>query len=188
MFSNIIYGCVHTISFDIFSSLCFLFLQAMKLKNLESSFLMSHNYKMNSHVGNFCDNCQMSFETKDLLSLHSCANIKEKISELDATISDDPLSIHGSQNDIKIKEEIDPLSKVSEMINEGNVELTKTIDIVHQYNLEVHEGKNLDIKRELVIKTENGHEEENSNPIIKGEAFEFKEIETDPLSLCEMVE
>ena len=154
---------------------------------------------MNSFVGNFCDNCQMSFETKDLLSLHSCANIKEEISELDATISDDPLSVHGSQNDIKIKEEIDPLSKVSEMINEGNVELTKAIDMVkdhkavvldmvHQYNLKVHEGKNLDIKRELVIKTENVHEEENSNPIIKEEAFEFKEIETDPLSLCEMVE
>ena len=82
---------------------------------------------MNSHVGNY--NCQMSFETKDLLCLHSCANIKEEIPELDATISDDPLSIDGSQNDIKIKEEIDPLTKVSEMINIGNVELTKAIDI-----------------------------------------------------------
>ena len=131
---------------------------------------------MNSFVGNFCDNCQMSFETKDLLSLHSCANIKEKISELDATISDDPLSIHGSQNDIKIKEEIDPLSKVSEMINEGNVELTKAIDMVHQYNLKVHEGKNLDIKRELVIKTENVHEEENSNPISKKKLLNLKKL------------
>ena len=154
---------------------------------------------MNSFVGNFCDNCQMSFETKDLLSLHSCANIKEEISELDATISDDPLSVHGSQNDIKIKEEIDPLSKVSEMINEGNVELTKAIDMVkdhkavvldmvHQYNLKVHEGKNLDIKRELVIKTENVHEEENSMVTIKEEVYEFEEIEIDPLSLCETVE
>ena len=208
---------------------------------------------MNSHVGNFCDNFQMSFETKDLLCLHSCANIKEEIpelnatisndplsiqgsqndikikeeiAELDATFSDDPPSIHGSQNDIKIKEEIDPLPKVSEMMNEGNVDLTKAIDmvhqynlevhegknpdlkrelsiktenvemtntsdIVHQYNLEVHEGKNLDIKRELMIKTENVHEEENSmvaNPIIKEEVCEFKEIEIDPLSLCETVE
>ena len=52
---------------------------------------------MNSHVGNFCDNFQMSFETKDLLCLHSCANIKEEISELDATISNDPISIDGTQ-------------------------------------------------------------------------------------------
>ena len=67
---------------------------------------------MNSLIDKFCDNCQMSFETKDLSSLHSCASIKEEISEWDATISDDPLSIDGSQNDIKIKEEIDPLTKV----------------------------------------------------------------------------
>ena len=133
----------------------------------------------------------MSFETKDLLSLHSCANIKEEISELDATISDYPFSIHGCQNDFKIKEEFDPLSKVSEMINEGNVELTKAIDMVHQYNSKVHERKNLDMKGELVMKTENVHEEENSmvtNLIIKEEFSEFEEIEIDPLSLCETVE
>ena len=158
----------------------FLVLAGYEVKEFGIKLLMSHNYKMNSRV-----------ETKDLLSLHSCANIKEEISEWDATISGDPLYIRGSQNDIKIKEEIDPLSKVSEMINEGNVELTKTIDIVHQYNLEVHEGNKLDIKRELVIKTENVHEEENSmvtNPIIKEEVSEFEEIEIDPLSLCETVE
>ena len=92
----------------------------------------------------FCENCQMSFETKDLLSLHSCADIKEEISELDVIISDDPLSIYG------IEEEIDPLSKVSEMINEGNVELTKAIDMVHQYNLKVQEGKDLYDKKSVV--------------------------------------
>ena len=36
------------------------------------------------------------------------------------------------------------MSKVAEMIKGGNIELTKAIEMVHQYNLMVHEGKNLD--------------------------------------------
>ena len=187
MFSHIIYCCGHRKSL-----IMFLVFAGYEMNEFGIKLLMSDDYKMNSLIDKFCDNCQMSLETKDLLSLHSCASIKEEISEWDATISDDPLSIDGSQNDIKIKEEIDPLTKVSEMMNIGNVELTKAIDIAHQYNLEVHEGKNLDIKREFTIKTENVHKEENSMvtnyPIIKEEVSEFKEIETDPLSLCETVE
>ena len=97
----------------------------------------------------FCENCQMSFETKDLLSLHSCADIKEEISELDVNISDDPLSVYG------IEEVIDPLSKVSEMINEGNVELTKAIDVVHQFHFKVHEGKNLNNESSVLQKQKN---------------------------------
>ena len=96
-----------------------------------------------------CENCQMSFETKDLLSLHSCADIKEEISELDVNISDDPLSVYG------IEEVIDPLSKVSEMINEGNVELTKAIDVVHQFHFKVHEGKNLNNESSVLQKQKN---------------------------------
>ena len=102
---------------------------------------------MDSFNGNFCENCQMSFETNDQLSVHSCVDIKEKISDLDASISDDPLSIHRCQNQnqvkIKIKEEINPLTQVSEMINEGNIELAKAIEMVHEYNLMIHKGKNL---------------------------------------------
>ena len=104
---------------------------------------------MDSFNGNFCENCQMSFETKDLLSLHSCADIKEEISELDVNISDDPLSVYG------IEEVIDPLSKVSEMINEGNVELTKAIDVVHQFHFKVHEGKNLNNESSVLQKQKN---------------------------------
>ena len=92
----------------------------------------------------------MSFETNDQLFLHSCVDIKEKISGLDASISDDPLSIHRCQNqiriEIKIQEEINPLSQVSEMINEGNIELAKAIEMVHEYNLMIHKGKNMQNK------------------------------------------
>ena len=96
----------------------------------------------------------MSFETNDQLSLHSCVDIKEKISDLDASNSDDPLSIHRCQNQnqvkIKIKEEINPLTQVSEMINEGNIELAKAIEMVHEYNLMIHKGKNLQNKDKVV--------------------------------------
>ena len=43
-----------------------------------------------------------------------------------------------------VHEEKNPLNKVAGMIKGGNIELTKAIDMVHQYNLMVHEGKNLD--------------------------------------------
>ena len=167
----------------------FLVLAGYEIKEFGIKLLMPHNYKMNSHVGNFCDNCQMSFETKDLLSLHSCANIKEEISELDATISDDPLSIHGSQNEIRVHERTNPLSEASEMINEGNIELTKAIDMVRQYNLNLQEGKNLynknsfvhEQKQQLNQSAEMMDAKENESPshteIIKVQPQKFKKMQ-----------
>ena len=73
------------------------------------------------------------------------------------TISDDPLSICGiSQSEIRIKEEIIPLSKVSDMINEGNVELTKAIDMVHQYNLKFTKER-IQIMKTLYFKNRKIH-------------------------------
>ena len=114
---------------------------------------------MDSFNGNFCENCQMSFETNDQLCLHSCVDIKEKISDLDASISYDPLSIDRCQNqnqiEVKIKEDINPLSQVSEMINEGNIELAKAIEMVHEYNLMIHKGKNMQNKDKVVPEESN---------------------------------
>jgi hypothetical protein len=54
-----------------------------------------------------------------------------------------------------VHEEKNPLNKVAEMIKGGNIELTKAIEMVHQYNLMIYEGKNLDSKDTVV------HEETN---------------------------
>ena len=43
-----------------------------------------------------------------------------------------------------VHEEKNPLNKVAEMIKGGNIELTKAIEMVHQYNLMIHEGKDID--------------------------------------------
>ena len=53
--------------------------------------------------------------------------------KMDTTFPDEPFSICGSQNEIKDYERNNPLSEASEMINEGNVELTKAIDMVRQF-------------------------------------------------------
>ena len=42
-----------------------------------------------------------------------------------------------------VHEEKNQLNKVAEMIKGGNFELTKAIEMVHQYNLMIHEGKNI---------------------------------------------
>ena len=64
--------------------------------------------------------------------------------KMDTVFPDDPLSICGSQNEIKDYKGTNPLSETSEMINEGNIELTKAIDMVRQYNLNILiDGKNL---------------------------------------------
>ena len=46
-------------------------------------------------AGNICTNCQMFFENMELLTLHSCVEIKQE------TISGDPLYINENQTDIK---------------------------------------------------------------------------------------
>ena len=71
--------------------------------------------------------------------------------KMDTTFPDEPFSICGSQNEIKDYERNNPLSEASEMINEGNVELTKAIDMVRQYNLDILiDAKNLFNKKSVV--------------------------------------
>ena len=49
-----------------------------------------------------------------------------------------------NESESVVHEEKNPLNKVAEMIKGGNIELTKAIEMVHQYNLMIHEGKNID--------------------------------------------
>ena len=70
-----------------------------------------------------------------------------------------------------VYEENNPLSKVAEMIQGGDIELTKAIEMVHQYNLMIKGGKNLDNKDTIVYEEKNQlnksskfvHEEKNLN-------------------------
>ena len=110
--------------------------------------------------------------------------------KMDTTFPDDPFSNCGSQNDIKDYERNNPLSEASEMINEGNVELTKAIDMVRQYNLNILiDGKNLfntnsvvnEQKQQLKQSSEIIDLKENENPsyteIIKVQPQKFKKMQ-----------
>ena len=71
-------------------------------------------------------------------------------------------SFDGNETESVVYEENIPLSKVAEMIQGGDIELTKAIEMVHQYNLMIQEGKNLDNEDTVV------HEEINlSNKSLK---------------------
>ena len=80
-------------------------------------------------------------------------------------------SFDGNETENVVYEENNPLSKVAEMIQGGDIELTKAIEMVHQYNLMIKEGKNLDNKDTVVYEETNQlnksstlvHEEKNLN-------------------------
>ena len=85
---------------------------------------MTENY-----AGNVCTSCQMFLENTELLALHSCVEVKQEMSDLDKTISGDPLYVYKNQTDIKVEE--------------GKDQLDSIIDMVHEHNLKVQDGKNL---------------------------------------------
>ena len=64
-------------------------------------------------------------------------------------------SFDGNETENVVYEENNPLSKVAEMIQGGDIELTKAIEMVHQYNLMIKEGKNLDNKDTIVYEETN---------------------------------
>ena len=107
--------------------------------------------------------CQYTYDKRCLLikaaqfHYHLCSLFLQAMQsqnleyKMDTTFPDEPFSICGSQNEIKDYERNNPLSEASEMINEGNVELTKAIDMVRQYNLDILiDGKNLFNKKSVV--------------------------------------
>ena len=90
---------------------------------------------MDNIFGNICQNCQMSFENMELLASHSCVEIKQEMPDLDKTISGDPLYVNESQTDIKVEG--------------GKYKLASIIEMVHEHNLKVQDGKNLHDKNTL---------------------------------------
>ena len=78
---------------------------------------------------NICQNCQMSFRNMELLDLHSCVEFKQEMSEFDENNSGDPLYVNESQTDIKVER--------------GKDKLASIIEMVHEHNLKVQDGKNL---------------------------------------------
>ena len=64
-----------------------------------------------------CQICEISFENMELLDLHSCIEIKEEISEVDETISGDPIYVNENQTEIKVEEGKDQLAPIIEMVH-----------------------------------------------------------------------
>ena len=58
---------------------------------------------MDYTVGKICQNCQMSFESMELLALHSCIEIKQEMFEFDEIISSDSLYVNKNQTEIKVE-------------------------------------------------------------------------------------
>ena len=108
---------------------------------------------MDDTVGKICQNCQMSFESMELLPLHSCVEIKQEISDVDEIISGDPLYVSENETEIKIEG--------------GKDQLALIIEMVHEHNLKVQDGNNLHDKNTV-------HQEEthqlniNTNNVYEG--------------------
>ena len=60
---------------------------------------------------------RMSFENMELLGLHSCIEIKEEMSEVDETISGDPIYVNENQTEIKVEEGKDELTSIIAMVH-----------------------------------------------------------------------
>ena len=80
-------------------------------------------------AGNVCTNCQMFFENMEYLALHSCVEIKQE------TISGDPLYVNENQTDIEVEG--------------GKDQLASIIEMAHEHNLKVQDGKILHDKNTL---------------------------------------
>ena len=95
----------------------------------------------------------MSFESMELLALHSCVGIKQEISDVDEIISGDPLYVSEHETEIKVEG--------------GKDQLASIIEMVHEHNLKVQDGNNLHDKNTV-------HQEEkhqlnmNTNHVYEG--------------------
>ena len=109
----------------------------------------------------------------ELLTLHSCIEIKQEMSEFDETITGDPLYVNENQTQIKSEG--------------GKDQLTSIIEMVHEHNIKVQNGKNLHDENNLKQEDTNQLNKNNTKEIHGGKNEVMQKDYTDE-GYCDICE